>query len=157
MACHGPTSWPVIGKMNIYSELSLFLGKQIQWKKKLFGKTNKFSEKIIWGEICWPYKALFWCHFFCIFEHLFRQLRGVLHQNFWHFLKIYECHIDYIPLFWPFLHRGPVQLTIHFTLTQKIVELQAIICSSFSPVFVLFSHIIDRYDVQGYQVCLGCS
>ena len=33
MACHGPTSWPVIGKMNIYSELSLFLGKQIQWKK----------------------------------------------------------------------------------------------------------------------------
>ena len=110
--------------------------------------------KYIWEEICWPYKAPFWCHIFCIFEHLFWQLRGVLCQNFQYFLKIYECQIVYIPLFWPVLHRGPVQLPVHFTLPQKIVAFQNIICSLFSPFFVLFSHIIDGYDVQGYPVCL---
>ena len=108
----------------------------------------------IWEEICWPYKAPFWCHIFCIFEHLFWQLRGVLCQNFQPFLKIYECQIVYIPLFWPVLHRGPVQLPIHFTLPQKIVAFQNIICSLFSPFFVLFSNMIDRYDAQGYPVCL---
>ena len=108
----------------------------------------------IWEEICWPYKAPFWCHIFCIFEHLFWQLRGVLCQNFQYFLKIYECQIVYIPLFWPVLHRGPVQLPVHFTLPQKIVVLQNIIYSLFSPVFVFLSNIIDRYDVQGYPVCL---
>ena len=115
---------------------------------------NQYLENNIWEEICWPYKAPFWCHIFCIFEHLFWQLRGVLCQNFQHFLKIYECQIVYIPLFWPVLHRGPVQLPIHFTLPQKIVAFQNIICSLFSPFFVLFSNMIDRYDAQGYPVCL---
>ena len=115
----------------------------------------KWYSPHIWVKFLRAYRAWIWCHIFCIFEHLFRQLRGVLHQNFLHFLKIYECHIVYIPLFWPFLHWGPVQLPMHFTLPQKIVELQSVICSLFSPVFVLFSYIIDRYDVQGYPVCLG--
>ena len=98
--------------------------------------TKNQSWSYIWEEICWPYKAPFWCHIFCIFEHLFWQLRGVLCQNFQHFLKIYECQIVYIPLFWPVLHRGPVQLPIHFTLPQKIVAFQNIICSLFLPFFV---------------------
>ena len=66
------------------------------------------GEEYIWEEICWPYKASFWCHIFCIFEHLFRQLIGLLCQNLRHFLKIYERHMVYMPLFGPFLHRGPV-------------------------------------------------
>ena len=61
----------------------------------------------IWEEICWPYGASFRCHIFCIFEHLFWQLRGVWCQNLQHFLKIYECHMVYMPLFGPLLHRGP--------------------------------------------------
>ena len=85
----------------------------------------------IWVKFLRAYRAWIWCHIFCIFERLFRQLRGVLHQNFWHFLKIYKCHIVYIPLFWPFLHRGPCQLPIHFSIPQKIIELQSIICSLF--------------------------
>ena len=108
----------------------------------------------IWVKFLRAYRACIWCHIFCNFEHLFWQLRSVLCQNFQHFLKIYECQIVYIPLFWPVLHRGPVQLPIHFTLHQKIVVLQIIIYSLFSPVFVFLSHIIDKYDVQGYPVCL---
>ena len=108
----------------------------------------------IWVKFLRVYRAWIWCNIFCIFEHLFRQFRGVLHQNIQHFLKIYECQIVYIPLFWPVVHWGPVQLPIHFTLHQKIVVLQNIIYSLFSPVFVFLSHIIDRYDVQGYPVCL---
>ena len=57
-------------------------------------------------------------------------------------------------LFWPFLHRGPAQLYEHFTQLQKFVVFQNIICSLFSPVFVLFSYMIDRYDAQGYPMCL---
>ena len=64
-------------------------------------------KRSIRGEICWPYGASFWCHIFCIFEHFFWQLRGVWCQNLQHFLKIYECHMVYMPLFGPFLHRGP--------------------------------------------------
>ena len=56
----------------------------------------------IWEEICWPYKASFWCHIFCIFEHLFWQLLGSLRQNLQPFLKIYECHMAYMPLFGPY-------------------------------------------------------
>ena len=95
----------------------------------------------IWVKFLRAYRAWIWCHIFCIFERLFRQLRGVLHQNFWHFLKIYKCHIVYIPLFWPFLHRGPVQLPIHFSIPQKIIELQSIICSLFRQ-FLFFLVII---------------
>ena len=68
---------------------------------------NQMITKPIWEEICWPYGASFRCHIFCIFEHLFWQLRGVWCQNLQHFLKIYECHMVYMPLFGPLLHRGP--------------------------------------------------
>ena len=142
------------GKQTLHITLKLwYLFKQKIWRNGIY-KVFSICTLSIWEEICWPYKAPFWCHIFCIFEHLFWQLRGVLCQNFQHFLKIYECQIVYIPLFWPVLHRGPVQLPVHFTLPQKIVGLQNIIYSSFSPVFVFLSHIIDRYDVQGYPVCL---
>ena len=49
---------------------------------------------------------------------------------------------------------GACSTTHTFTLHQKIVVLQNIIYSLFSPVFVFLSHIIDGYDVQGYPVCL---
>ena len=58
----------------------------------------------IWVKFLRAYRAWIWCHIFCIFEHLFWQLRGVWCQNLQHFLKIYECHMVYMPLFGPFLH-----------------------------------------------------
>ena len=151
---YGRYSWGGNKRFILQQWLKLwYLFKQKIWRNGIY-KVFSICTLSIWEEICWPYKAPFWCHIFCIFEHLFWQLRGVLCQNFQHFLKIYECQIVYIPLFWPVLHRGPVQLPIHFTLPKKIVAFQNIICSLFSPVFVFLSHIIDRYDVQGYPVCL---
>ena len=136
----------------------------LNWKSMQAQISSKFYKVLqisvrpnvcyIWVKFLRAYRAWIWCHIFCIFEHLFRQFRGVLHQNIQHFLKIYECQIVYIPLFWPVVHWGPVQLPIHFTLHQKIVVLQNMIYSLFSPVIVFLSHIIDRYDVQGYPVCL---
>ena len=88
-------------KYKYKEQLSRYKNKENQKNGMVDGCFKRCSQILsnVYGLNFSGNRAWIWCHIFCIFEHLFRQLIGSLCQNLQYFLKIYECHMVYMSLF----------------------------------------------------------
>ena len=61
-----------------------------------------YLKMLIWVKFLRAYKAWKWCHIFSLFDHCFRQSRGLEGQEMNYILKIYQCGSIEMPLHQPY-------------------------------------------------------